>query len=224
MTFSLQFDVGYIVGSNKICFSQSDDIKTELVKIQKKGYNLWCEGLNTTQKRPLSVLTNDSVHVIDDSDEENNTNAPPSKREKMSTFDHEERKQTIQKIANTLHDKHGSMLNMVQYRLWAEALHSKQHISWDEPSKGLPWGDGKKLKFKSKERMSKSATDSVMHSFADMASTIASALKPSTSSPQPKQSSSPKPHGSAPSAPPSLYSHDVYWHCLKLRLTSDYFH
>ena len=106
MTFSLQFDVGYIVGSNKICFSQSDDIKSELVNIQKKGYNLWCEGLNTTQKRPLSVLTNDSVHVIDDSDEENNTNAPPSKREKKSAF--EERKQTIQKIANTLHYKHGS--------------------------------------------------------------------------------------------------------------------
>ena len=76
---------------------------------------------------------NDSVHVIDDSDEENNTNAPPSKREKKSAF--EERKQTIQQIANTLHDKHGSMLNMVQYRLWAEALHSKQHISWDEHPK-----------------------------------------------------------------------------------------
>ena len=82
------------------------------------------------------MLTNDSVHVIDDSDEENNTNAPPSKREKKSAF--KERKQTVQKIANNLHDKQGSMLNMVQYRLWAESLHSMQHNSWDEPPKGLP--------------------------------------------------------------------------------------
>ena len=38
---------------NRICFSQSFDVKTELEKIMRKGYALWCEGLDLgTQKRP----------------------------------------------------------------------------------------------------------------------------------------------------------------------------
>ena len=30
LCFSLHFDIGYVKGSSKICFSQSDDIKMEL--------------------------------------------------------------------------------------------------------------------------------------------------------------------------------------------------
>ena len=79
--FSLEFDVGYIVGSSKICFSQSDDVKTELGKIKKKGYNLWCEGLDVTQKRPLPVSEcgGNSIVVVDDSDSEEYTCKPPAK-------------------------------------------------------------------------------------------------------------------------------------------------
>ena len=196
--FSLHFDIGYVKGSSKICFSQSDDIKMELVKVQKHGYSLWCEGLDVSQKRPLTVSKDNSI-VLDDSDDD--AYEPPKKKEKKSAF--EERKESVQKIADGLLKKHGSMLNMVQYRLWAEALHSKQHVSWEEPPKGLPWGDGKKLKFnKSKEGASKSAADSVMHSFADMASTIATALKPSAVTPLSSKSAgsppSSKASGSAP--------------------------
>ena len=51
VSFRLGFDVGYIVSGNRICFSQSDDVKTELEKITSKGYALWCEGLDLgTQK------------------------------------------------------------------------------------------------------------------------------------------------------------------------------
>lgn len=37
VSFRLGFDVGYAVGQNKICFSKSDDLKTELGKTVKKG-------------------------------------------------------------------------------------------------------------------------------------------------------------------------------------------
>ena len=81
-------------------------------------------------------------------------------------------------MADKLHCKHG---NMVQYKLWAEALYSKQHTSWDEPPKGLPWGDGKKNKFiKSKEGTS--TADVMMHSFANMATSIAGAISKSSHS------------------------------------------
>ena len=43
VSLRLGFDVGYIVNGNRICFSQSDDVKSEIVK---KGFALWCEGLD----------------------------------------------------------------------------------------------------------------------------------------------------------------------------------
>ena len=64
---------------------------------------------------------------------------------------------------------------MVQYKLWAEALYSKQHTSWDEPPKGLPWGDSKKNKF-IKSKGGGAAADVMMHSFANMATSIAGAI------------------------------------------------
>ena len=189
--FRLGFDVGYVIGSSKISFSQSDDTKTELDKIIKKEYSLWCEGLDGAQKRSHEA---DGVVVLDDSDDDSTPGKPPAKKEKKSAF--EERKHAVQTMADTLHDKHGSTFNMVQYKLWAEALYSKQHTSWDEPPKGLPWGDGKKVKFtKSKEGTSKATADAVMHSFADMASSIACALKPSATSNTPQPLNPPSPEG-----------------------------
>ena len=138
VSFRLLVDVGYVVsGSNRICFSQSDDVKSELGKIVKKGYSLWCEGLDPgAQKRPCEA---DGVVLLDDSDDDCNAG--------KSMF--EERKDAVKRMADKLHDKHGHTFNMVQYKLWAEALYSKQHTSWDEPPKGLPCrGDGKKNKYK----------------------------------------------------------------------------
>lgn len=195
VSFQLGFDVGYIVSGNRICFSQSDDVKTELEKIVKKGYALWCEGLDPgAQKRRHEP---DGVVLLDDSDDDCPTGKPPAKRDKKSAF--EERKDVVQKIADKLHSKHGSTLNMVQYKLWAEALYSKQYTSWDEPPKGLPWGDDKKNKFKSKEGASTgTAANVMMHSFANMATSIAGVIsKSSHSSSTPQQSSPTSPEGNA---------------------------
>ena len=58
-----------LVQARSALISQSDDIKTEL---KKKGYNLWCEGLDVTQKRTLSLSEcgSNSIVVVDDSDSE----------------------------------------------------------------------------------------------------------------------------------------------------------
>ena len=192
VSFRLGFDVGYIVSGNRICFSQSDDVKTELEKITSKGYALWCEGLDLgTQKRPHEP---NGVVLLDDSDDDCSIGKSPAKKDKKSAF--EERKDAVQKMADKLHSKHSSSFNMVQYKLWAEALYSKQHTSWDEPPKGLPWGDGKKNKFiKSKGG---AAADVMMQSFANMATSIAGAISKSSHSSSTSQLSSPtSPEGNA---------------------------
>lgn len=191
VSFRLGFDVGYVVsGANRICFSQSDDVKSELGMIVKKGYSLWCEGLDPgAQKWPCEA---DGVVLLDDSDDDCSAGKPPAKKDKKSAF--EERKDAVKRMADKLHDKHGHTFNMVQYKLWAEALYSKQHISWDEPPKGLPWGDGKKTKFnKSKDGGSTGAADAMMHSFATMASSIAGAIAKPSSTSQPSTPASPEP-------------------------------
>lgn len=80
---------------------------------------MWCEGLDGTQERSREA---DSVVVLDDSDEGYTPGKPPAKKDKKSAF--EERKHAIQ-----------TTFNMIQYKLWAEALYSKQHTSLDEPAK-----------------------------------------------------------------------------------------
>ena len=74
------------------------------------------------------------------------------------------------------------------------ALYSKQHTSWDEPPKALPRGDGKK----NKSKEGTSTADVMMHSFANMATSIAGAiLKTSHSSSTPQLSSTASPEGNA---------------------------
>lgn len=67
--------------------------------------------MDETQKRPHE---SDGVVYVDDSDDEHSTGKPPAKK---SAF--EEWKHAVQGIADTLHDKHGSTSNIVQYKLWA---------------------------------------------------------------------------------------------------------
>jgi hypothetical protein len=92
------------------------------------------------QKRPCET---DGIVLLDNSDDDCSTGKPLAKKDKKSVF--VERKETVKEMADKLYRKHGHTFNMVQYKLWAEVLYSKQHTSWDEPPKGLPWGDGKKL-------------------------------------------------------------------------------
>ena len=59
--FDLKFDVGYIKGTQKICFSQSDDVAVELPKIVSKGFCLWCKGADCRNRSADAaiVLTDD---------------------------------------------------------------------------------------------------------------------------------------------------------------------
>ena len=41
--FDLEFDVGYMMGTQKISFSETDDVGDHMQKILNKGYRLWCE-------------------------------------------------------------------------------------------------------------------------------------------------------------------------------------
>ena len=90
VSFRLGFDVEYIVSGNRICFSQSDDVKTELEKITSKGYALWCEELDLGTQKQSGEL--DGVVLLDDSDDDCSTGKPPAK-DKKSAF--EERKDAV---------------------------------------------------------------------------------------------------------------------------------
>ena len=125
-------------------------VETEFEKITRTGYVLWCEGLDLGTQKQLHEP--DGV-VLLDSDDDCFTGKPLAKKDNKSAF--EEWKDTVKKMVDKLHCKHGSTFNMVQYKLWAEALYSKQHTSWDEPPKGLPWGDSKKNKYLSSLRKEK---------------------------------------------------------------------
>ena len=44
VSFDLQFDVGYLSGTHKICFAVSDNIGAKLKRLHEKGKSLWCDG------------------------------------------------------------------------------------------------------------------------------------------------------------------------------------
>ena len=44
VSYNMKFSVGYYVSSRKICFSETDNIKEELVRIRNHGRQLWCDG------------------------------------------------------------------------------------------------------------------------------------------------------------------------------------
>jgi len=75
VSFDLEFDVGYMIGAQRISFSETDDVAAELQRITPKGYSLWCDGVDTMARKQLSSV----VHVIDDEEEEE-ANEVPEKR------------------------------------------------------------------------------------------------------------------------------------------------
>ena len=167
VSFNLEFDVGYVIGTQKICFSETDDVSAELQKIIKKGYSLWCEGIDA-RKRSSSI-----VHVIDDEDEED---APAKRKSKKTVSALEERKTQVLQAANELKEKHGDEYNMVQYKFWAESLVNERHKRGDSPPHGLIWG-GQVGKPKYSRSDSGRETQSMLRSVGDMAMTIATAIK-----------------------------------------------
>ena len=54
--FDLQFDVGYMMGAQKISFSETDNMGESFQKILNKGYKLWCEGKDSSKVRKRSDL------------------------------------------------------------------------------------------------------------------------------------------------------------------------
>ena len=55
--FTPGFDVGYMMGMQKICFSESDSIPAELEKIV--GYSLWCDGVDSRKRSAFTVAVSD---------------------------------------------------------------------------------------------------------------------------------------------------------------------
>ena len=144
VSFNLEFDVDYMMGTQRICFSETDNVAVELQKIVNKGYSLWCEGVDTRKRSSSAII------VDDDGDEKTNEiptkSAIKTKKPKVSAL--EERKTKILAVANQLKEKHGDKYNMVQYKFWAETLENERHKSWDNPPHGLIWrGQVGKLKY-----------------------------------------------------------------------------
>jgi len=46
--FDLKFDIGYMMGAQRISFSKTDAIGKTMQKIVSKGFKLWCEGVDST--------------------------------------------------------------------------------------------------------------------------------------------------------------------------------
>uniref|UniRef100_A0A1X7TNV0 Uncharacterized protein n=1 Tax=Amphimedon queenslandica TaxID=400682 RepID=A0A1X7TNV0_AMPQE len=120
------FAVGYVSGSHKISFVDTDDIKSELRQICTKKKVLWCDG----------SVDNKVVCIDSDSDSE-----PPSKKQKVSSS--VMKVQRVDKLAEELKERHGDKYSRVQCKLWAEAIDVQQHKSKDVPPNGPIWSNPK---------------------------------------------------------------------------------
>ena len=159
--FDLKFDIGYMMGAQKISFSETDAMGEMMQKVVSKGFKLWCEGIDS-RKRSNPVV----INVASD-DEEDDNDIKHKKKSKMSSL--EERNAKIADMADKLREKHGHHYNMVQYKFWAETLLNKRHQSWDTPPAGFIWGKPKEPKGTKTE-----LTDNVIKSVGEMAVKIAS--------------------------------------------------
>ena len=160
--FDLEFDVGYMMGTQKISFSETDDVSDHMQKILDKGYRLWCEGRDSRKRADHDL-------------EEGQTTKPNPKKPKISAF--EERSAQVLTIAKQLKEKHGDKYNMVQYKFWGETLVSKQYKNWEIPPPGLIWGNSNK-ESKHAGAKSRNCVDAeMMKSVGEMAIQIATAIK-----------------------------------------------
>ena len=110
VSFDLKFDLGYFSGSQRICFSASDNLSSELQRLSKNGKSLWCEGL---PKR------NDSEGCIClDSDSDNEEVIKPKKRKvKPESNAYVDKVKRVDALANELKKLHGEKYNKIQLKL-----------------------------------------------------------------------------------------------------------
>ena len=186
VSFQLNFDVGYMSGNQRICFTEKE-IGALFPGIAKDGSQLWCEGVIPADSfRSLKRKRSSSTHVVidDSSGSDADTELPPRKqKQKPSAMD--EKAERVQKLADKLQAKHGDTYNKIQYKLWAEAMDVNKHKSIERPPPGTIWGVPKESK------RTQSTSEAMSEAFTNMATTLASAFtKPSPSSPISNKSTS----------------------------------
>ena len=186
VNFQLNFDVGYMSGNHRVCFTEKD-ISSVFQGIAKRGNQLWCEGIIQSEPSLKRKRSNDSIPVVipgDSSNSDDDIQPPPQKQKpKRSALD--EKAERVQKLADELRAKHGDTYNRIQYKLWAEAMDVNKHNSMERPPPGTIRGTPKESK------RARSTSDVMSEAFTNMASTIASAFnKPTPSSPVSNKSTS----------------------------------
>ena len=157
VSFDLQFDVGYLVASSrKICFVDTDNIQTELIRLRNNGKSLWCEG-----NRDKAVC------VVDDDGD-----TPVTKKTKVQekSNSREAKAKRVDELAVELQGMHKEKCNKIQYKLWAEAIDSGKHKSKSNPPAGTIWNADKVIP-KTVEPVDAMAT-----AFTKMADKVASAF------------------------------------------------
>ena len=148
---NLKFDVGYYRGNKRVCLVSVDDME-DVNKLLRStdGHEvtLWCMGCTTKTTKQKGKRT----WVVSDMDSANDSSSkserPAKKSKKKSRY--ADKLERVDETIDTLKSKHGLMYTNIQYRVWAEAIDSGNHDSFDSPPKGSF--------FKSQGRKSKSTT------------------------------------------------------------------
>ena len=129
----LKFDVGYFRGNKRVCLVSVDDME-DVNKLFRStdGHEvtLWCMGCTKKQKGKRAISDMDS----NDTSSESERPAKKSKKKKKSR--HAEKLERVDENIDTLKSQHGLTYTNMQYRVWAEALDSGNHDSFDSPPKG----------------------------------------------------------------------------------------
>ena len=185
VSFQLNFDVGYMSGSHRICFTEKE-VGSLFPGIAKDGGQLWCEGILPPDSVPsLKRKRSNSTPVVIDSSGSDDDTEPPPQKQKLKRSALDEKAERVQKLADKLQAKHGDTYNKIQYKLWAEAMDVNKHKSMERPPPGTIWGAPKESK------RSQSTSEAMNEAFTNMATTLVSALnKPSPSSPISNKSTS----------------------------------
>ena len=179
ISFDLNFDIGYISGSQKVSFSPSDNIRAELRRLNAKGKMLWCIG-----KRNDKCTEPGSTSVVCVDSESGDELEPPKKKQKQDLPKVSalvSKAQRIDSIANELSEIHGDACNKIQYKLWAEAIDVRKHDSKEIPPPGSIWNSASKVVKRSRSSDGH-AIDEMASAFTTMANKVASALSPGPSS------------------------------------------
>ena len=127
VSYNMKFSVGYYVSSRKICCSETDNIKEELVRIRNHGRQLWCDGREVEE----SVICLDSL--------------PPPKKIKADKPPNaaEQKAARVDALAVELQERHVDRFNKIQYKLWAEIIDCGKHKNKDVPPAGSIWNQRK---------------------------------------------------------------------------------